>query len=739
MRRATFIKKMLFLTALFGCICLAGCGGKEGKDSAGESEGSFKEAGTSNGKEGENPSGEKEGDSKEVGASGRQGESDSRDSAGELTVAEEVLFPEKEGYILGIQFFQGEAVQLRCVDSAGASDGRTADIYLDRADGSSELLYEGLPDVKYDRSVHENQNEWYMVQDGSVYCIARDSKASGCSVTKRDADGNVLYTAQQDLAVYDICQLAGGEVIVMLRDNLDYSNTRPRLGELDQDTGAVRELSQVKAEWGDYVGAGAESLLILNSGEGVAEVNMQDGARTYLMDFAGTAYNMEGGRMKGWVRDFRVTEDGGVELLWHTVEDQGTKETLAWGQVDKIPVVMRGFHFENMWIKDAVAAFNNSNDTYHIILEPAEGDLEDFTTQTSVQIAAGAGPDLLYGEILSDSIQGMLDKGGFENLAPYMEASGIKEEDYFPLAFSTWRSDEKIYGVNVTVWNKRYIMDASILGDGAGEPDIGTLVDALYAYEDKAMYMRYYGSQGILRMFLEGSENLWGMVDWEQNSCDFSGELFAKMLEVARRYPYDEYQEYPVLAEEERDSDLFSFLAPSVLEEMGKVQVGVLFDDGCYPAQITGNEILSVNANSSQKQGAWEFIAFLLGEERQQWLAGYNELPVNRKVFREKIEADLKKYGGGSGIMQIPYTYSVKGKYVTGYRELPLEDVNEEWVEAFTKMAEETRTLPVRTEPVLDIICDEAEDYFNGMKSVDEVVRVMENRIRLFLSENAIK
>ena len=74
---------------------------------------------------------------------------------------------------------------------------------------------------------------------------------------------------------------------------------------------------------------------------------------------------------------------------------------------------------------------------------------------------------------------------------------------------------------------------------------------------------------------------------------------------------------------------------------------------------------------------------------------------------------------------------------MTEYREFPLEDVNEEWVEAFVKTAEETRTLPVRTEPVLDIICDEAEDYFNGVKSVE--VRVMENRIQLFLSENAIR
>lgn len=716
MRREVFIKKIFLLMALLGCICLAGCGGKEGT----------------------NPSVDSAGGSKEAGASGGQERPDGRVRARELSAEEETLFPKKEGYTLGIQFFQGEAVRLRCVGETGA-----ADIYLDKADGSSELLYEALSDVKYDTNVHHNLNEWYMAQDGSIYCITRDFKGSGCLLAKRDTQGNVVYTVQLDLAISDICQLAGGEVIVVLQDNLDYSNTKPRLGEVDQATGTVSELSQIKAEWGDYVGAGAEGLLILNSRDGAAEVNMQDGTRTYLMDFAGTAYNMEGGRMKGWVRDFRLTEDGGVELLWHTVDDEGMKETIAWKEVDRIPLVMRGFHFENLWIKDAVANFNKSNDTYFITLEAAKDDIDDFTTQTSVQIAAGAGPDLLYGEILSDSIQGMLDKGGFENLAPYMEASGIKEEDYFPLAFSTWRSDEKIYGVNVTVWNKRYIMDASVLGDGAGEPDIGTLVDALYAYEDKAMYMNYCDSGDILKMFLEGSEDLWGMVDWEQNSCDFSGELFAKMLEVARRYPYDEYQEYPILAEYESASGLLSFLTPSVLEGMGKVQVGVLFDDGCYPVQVTGNEILSINANSSQKQGAWEFIAFLLREEGQQWLTGpgYNQLPVHRKVFQEKIETELKKYevGGGMATIRIPYTYAVKGEYVTEYREFPLEDVNEEWVEAFVKTAEETRTLPVRTEPVLDIICDEAEDYFNGVKSVEEVVRVMENRIRLFLSENAIR
>lgn len=54
-----------------------------------------------------------------------------------------------------------------------------------------------------------------------------------------------------------------------------------------------------------------------------------------------------------------------------------------------------------------------------------------------------------------------------------------------------------------------------------------------------------------------------------------------------------------------------------------------------------------------------------------------------------------------------------------------------------SKAAEDARPLPVRTKPVLEVTCEEAEDYFNGMKSLEEVIPVMENRVRLYLNENS--
>ena len=49
---------------------------------------------------------------------------------------------------------------------------------------------------------------------------------------------------------------------------------------------------------------------------------------------------------------------------------------------------------------------------------------------------------------------------------------------------------------------------------------------------------------------------------------------------------------------------------------------------------------------------------------------------------------------------------------------------------------ENARMLPVRTEPLLDIICEEAAYYFDGSKSVEETAKVTRNRVQLYLDEH---
>lgn len=52
---------------------------------------------------------------------------------------------------------------------------------------------------------------------------------------------------------------------------------------------------------------------------------------------------------------------------------------------------------------------------------------------------------------------------------------------------------------------------------------------------------------------------------------------------------------------------------------------------------------------------------------------------------------------------------------------------------------EDARPLPYRTAPVLKIVLEEAADYFNGSKSVEEISGIINRRVQLYLDERKVE
>ena len=132
---------------------------------------------------------------------------------------------------------------------------------------------------------------------------------------------------------------------------------------------------------------------------------------------------------------------------------------------------------------------------------------------------------------------------------------------------------------------------------------------------------------------------------------------------------------------------------------------------------------MAVNDNSANKDGAWEFIAFLLGEEVQYREELYLP-PVHLKSFDQWLEWEL--------------WWLTEIRFEKGHRLTPIyygRNTSEEKRAAYKKAIEDARPLPIRTAPILTIILDEAEDYFNGSKSAEEVSKVINNRVQLYLDE----
>jgi ABC-type glycerol-3-phosphate transport system substrate-binding protein len=140
-----------------------------------------------------------------------------------------------------------------------------------------------------------------------------------------------------------------------------------------------------------------------------------------------------------------------------------------------------------------------------------------------------------------------------------------------------------------------------------------------------------------------------------------------------------------------------------------------------------------MNANSPYKDGAWEFLKLLIGEDAQAQFE-FLPLPVYKKAF-DKIAAEALAHADDNNSRPYYYQKKVYGKLIT-IMERSAADLTEEKIGEMKKELEEAKSYPIRVVPLLNIIDEEAAYYFSGVKSAEEVRSVIENRVRLYLGEN---
>lgn len=394
---------------------------------------------------------------------------------------------------------------------------------------------------------------------------------------------------------------------------------------------------------------------------------------------------------------------GGMQGLPLVEEDQAMAE-------GKILLTLQTA-LPNPWLKDSVNGFNRQSTDYFIRLEETYG--EGVEDRLSMELAAGRGPDLFDGSVFSIS-ESVLQKGVLVDLAPGLDAMGITDEDYFPAVRALCMGD-KVYGIRTHLTPSGYSIRESVLGNRE-QPDIETLVEKLYTYPDqKAVWWSGARSERILEYLLSGSENLWGMIDWEKGTCDFSGELFARILEIAKRYADPERKSQ---GEEERE--LVGFYIPvqysrKQVESEGKVIINHLFDDGNYPAYESIGAVVMLNANSKHQEGAWEFLNYLLSEEGQGYSASINSLAVNKEMSRSCFEYHQKLVEEG--------------------RMQTSADFTPEAIEELYVFTEQGRDMPLRTKEILDIIYEEAQSFCDGDKPLEEVCNTIQKRVWIYINE----
>jgi len=649
---------------------------------------------------------------------------------------------EEEGILLGMQYFQGELVQIWRLYEEG-----TSDVYLRRSDGSRELLKQGAQ--------ADLGGKWYLEEDGSVYCWKRSLEVqleeNAPFIQKLNGEGEEIFRRElgQDILLWDLCRMEDGSILLLLQEG---RGGEMKLAEMNPANGSLSEKPGVKlgeSFYTKYIAAGNHGVLVLDpeTPAGIIEVSMEDGNALTSISFLGTSYSLEEGPEGMKLRGFSMKEEVEAEILWaDPVSGRGIRETLQLSKMEKTPVILQtSFLMDDGWLETRAGEFNRSNSSYQVIVEyPDSADQVDFGTRMALQIAAGKGPDILYGYAL-DFVPDLAEKGGLEDLAPYMEESGIQEEDYYPYAFSCLRDGEKIYTFRLKGTPSFTCIREEPLG-GRDVSDIETLVDALLDWEGEALFGYGKTSRSALDTFY-CSEDFWGMIDWEKGTCDFSGELFAKILQVAKKYglPWDkavagDFSTGLMSVMKGVSCDLYGFKTSAELEEMGLVNLETLLGNGGYPFVRYTHFAFAINANSVQKEGAWEFICYLMSEEVQGLIG---EGMTNKKSYEKWLEQELERIqdmdgfvGGGVTSTRIMANGETIIEKETVYTK---KDITQERIQELLEMRENTwekTTLEyMRIRPVYKIIEEEAEYYFEGVKSLEEVVDIINSRVGLYVGE----
>jgi multiple sugar transport system substrate-binding protein len=151
--------------------------------------------------------------------------------------------------------------------------------------------------------------------------------------------------------------------------------------------------------------------------------------------------------------------------------------------------------------------------------------------------------------------------------------------------------------------------------------------------------------------------------------------------------------------------------------------------DGSVP--FSYGKGFGINSQSKNKALAWAFIKFLLSDETQLSSISAMDIPVNNKARDEKLELIFSGIfgnirmgpGGGGGRTEEIVLNAQQRQSLENYKA------------AVERLSDNINSFVVQDTSVNDMIASEVQYYFDGSRTAQEVARVLQNKVDLYLNE----
>ncbi len=507
---------------------------------------------------------------------------------------------------------------------------------------------------------------------------------------------------------------------------------------------------------GQDIAAGGEADFLVRSSYSVYAYDMESQTTEKLFDWLDSDINGD------YVNSFNVLENGQMIVTirdWITSESNlaflTKKKTAELPQKTQIVV---GTISTRQELQAAAVAFNKKSDTYHVSIRAYVDDnavwtetlYSDAASRLRSDIVSGTNsPDIIYLDSSIGNLEKMTMNGAFEDLTPYLEKSSVlSKDDYLDNVLGGYTYGGKLVGIpkNFTV--------STIVGKASdfGGKESWTVEDMIaYADAHPGKQLFEYGTkQSILDLFMRCSSKLY--IDYSTGKCTFDSKEFQNLLQFVNNFP----TEFEWNEDDQRSTPLKLqagdvLLAMVSISSFNEIQLyEAMFDEpitcigfptaeggsGCM-LSVSGG--MGISAKAKDKEGAWAFLESYLTEESRMFDWGISARKSKmEEAIAEAVKVEYATDEDGNPILDEDGNPIELGSGGIGYGdwEYMYHTPTQEEVDLIVKLIESATSESATDEQILTIIVEEAEPFFQGQKSVEDVSGIIQSRIQLYMNEN---
>ncbi len=657
------------------------------------------------------------------------------------------FLPDAEGNL--IFFFMDYSQQITNADGMSISP-----TFMAKYDGQgNELFWKELTEVFKDESyayvqgaATDPENHLYVNMDSGIYLFDENGEAAG----KIDAANYISSLGTgKDGRVY--CMMYGENGYELFP--VDY--TGKKLGDSYKNVPSVN---------GDCLVPGIDGDFMMYDSDNVYEYDCATQTHKTILKWLDS--DLYGNR----IRFTAPLEDGRLAVVTYSYgDDDSGMYLLTKTAVSEMPereLITLGTFSTGSDLQEMAVQFNKQNDKYRIAIK-SYYDYNSITsdnyqevydsavTAMNNEMTSGNGPDIYSLSSYYVNIANLVRKGALEDLTPYLDASDkVSREDFVETVIDAFTYDGVLVCIPTYFTVQTVAGPKSLVGE-----DMGWTLDEMMAVLDANPDIKPFDNMiqsDMLDMCLAFNQEMF--IDYETGECHFDSDDFKKVLEFVNRFPA-EYEEYDGQSTGKKIQDGKVLLyevnlyqadaitdAEQIYGEGNVTYIGYPTMDGSVGCMLQpSGDSLAIASKSSNKEGAWSFIEYVLesayGSNR--WGFGFES---NKEALESGLSEDSRNpyetdengdiildENGKPARQSFGWSESEDGFRLYSYVPLPEE------IETVRELISLAR--PVSTsgldDDVMDIILEEAEPYFQGQKSVDEVAGIIQSRVKIYISENS--